>query len=358
MKKENLEDVTLKFNPVAEFITSLGRIALNKQFTKLRIKYGIRPENRITNWINSLLGLINNEYKELLNFYFNDKGYFGLGLVFMLNQFDDEITIQEFINYLQDTSAEELTYYLLIPGYEGELNKNMVKEIRHNEENMFNWIEDNFIVPKTGKWEIFKVLMQPEKVKKDLIDLLDYYYDSFYKNKEEDIDKIINEHLENNKKELKQAFIESVFDILSNEFKKYIFESEGKKEVHVSYFTEFGSYVSFGRDSLIIGYKYPKLVNKLKENNRDLINYLQIFKVLSDETRLKVLLEIAQSPKYLAEIAKKLDYSDPAVKYHLDRLLNEDLIEVDKAGNRIYYKLKEVQFQKFVKQINKSFKLE
>ncbi|MCD5414463.1 MAG: ArsR family transcriptional regulator [Clostridiales bacterium] len=52
--------------------------------------------------------------------------------------------------------------------------------------------------------------------------------------------------------------------------------------------------------------------------SQGLLSKLSIFKVLADETRLKILLQMNQGPKYLTEMADSLGFSTPAIKYHLE----------------------------------------
>ena len=107
---------------------------------------------------------------------------------------------------------------------------------------------------------------------------------------------------------------------LSSAFEKNTFSVEGEIEVVVSYFLEFGSFFSVLTDGLVMGYRFPEIIEKLRPEKQSLLKYTQIFKVLADETRLKILLEINKDSRYLAELAEMLNSSDPAIKYHLNKL--------------------------------------
>ena len=62
-----------------------------------------------------------------------------------------------------------------------------------------------------------------------------------------------------------------------------------------------------------------------------------IFKTLSDPTRLKIVHTITERELRVCDIAEILDMSLPAVSYHLKLLKDAQLIKFRREGKNIYY---------------------
>lgn len=75
--------------------------------------------------------------------------------------------------------------------------------------------------------------------------------------------------------------------------------------------------------------------------NNSLNNTANIFKALGDTTRLKIikLIELMENNLCVGMIAQKLDVSQPAVSQHLKILKNAGLVESERIGFHIHYKI-------------------
>ena len=63
------------------------------------------------------------------------------------------------------------------------------------------------------------------------------------------------------------------------------------------------------------------------------------FKALADDSRLRVLELLEDGPKCVSQIASKLKVPQNLLSHHLKILREADLVQFDRAGNNIYYKL-------------------
>lgn len=82
---------------------------------------------------------------------------------------------------------------------------------------------------------------------------------------------------------------------------------------------------------------------------------VQIFKALSDETRLKVLIILSRRRICAKGIAKHLGISEAAVSQHIKILKEAGIIVGEKVGYYVYYDLQEEilsEIMKFIEQIN------
>src|ERR1700760_4716307 len=71
----------------------------------------------------------------------------------------------------------------------------------------------------------------------------------------------------------------------------------------------------------------------------------QVFKLLSDETRLRILLYLAQSQElHVTDLCSRLGQSQPAVSHHLALLRVSGLIESRREGKHNFYSVRADQF--------------
>ncbi len=77
----------------------------------------------------------------------------------------------------------------------------------------------------------------------------------------------------------------------------------------------------------------------------------EIFKQLSDGTRLRILWILCHCEECVSNIAVAMEMSDPAVSHHLKVLKNAGLIVNRRDGKEIFYKLADTQVAKYIHEI-------
>lgn len=94
----------------------------------------------------------------------------------------------------------------------------------------------------------------------------------------------------------------------------------------------------------------PELPDQLE---KDLV---QVFKLLSDETRLRVLSYLAREGElHVTALCDKLGQSQPAVSHHLALLRVAGLIEARRDGKHNYYSVRVKHFHRLMKEVFKNF---
>lgn len=76
-------------------------------------------------------------------------------------------------------------------------------------------------------------------------------------------------------------------------------------------------------------------------------NLAQVFKLMSDETRLRILLYLAQSETgelHVTDLCNRLGQSQPAVSHHLALLRVSSLIESRREGKHNFYSVRADHF--------------
>lgn len=87
-----------------------------------------------------------------------------------------------------------------------------------------------------------------------------------------------------------------------------------------------------------MGMEKQNNLSVLKENT-EIEALTQLFKVLSDPTRMRILLLISLQEKCVNEVADELNMSEAAVSHHLRILRMNDLVRYRRDGKLIFYEL-------------------
>lgn len=83
----------------------------------------------------------------------------------------------------------------------------------------------------------------------------------------------------------------------------------------------------------------------------DCAQVAEIFKQISDGSRLRILWLLCHCEECVSNIAAAVDMSDPAVSHHLKLLRKSGLIVSRRDGKEIYYKLADTQQAQIVHRV-------
>jgi ArsR family transcriptional regulator len=101
----------------------------------------------------------------------------------------------------------------------------------------------------------------------------------------------------------------------------------------------------------------PVAESKANGKSFDLPNQLekdlvQVFKLLSDETRLRILLYLAREGElHVTALCDKLGQSQPAVSHHLALLRVAGLIEARRDGKHNFYSVRTGHFHRIMEEL-------
>lgn len=93
-------------------------------------------------------------------------------------------------------------------------------------------------------------------------------------------------------------------------------------------------------------FRFPELSQQLE---KDLV---QVFKLLSDETRLRILMYLAREGElHVTALCDRLEQSQPAVSHHLALLRVAGLIEARRDGKHNFYSIRKVHFHRIIAEL-------
>jgi len=89
--------------------------------------------------------------------------------------------------------------------------------------------------------------------------------------------------------------------------------------------------------------------------NDFILTMADVFKALSDPTRLKVISLVATKKDnfYVAEIAEKIGITNSAVSQHLKILKNVNIVKPVREGYKVYYQINTEMLETFIDKIEK-----
>lgn len=104
-----------------------------------------------------------------------------------------------------------------------------------------------------------------------------------------------------------------------------------------------------------MNYSWPR-----EPQGRELENLTQLFKVLGDPSRMKVLFQIGSSEACVSEVAARLNMSESAVSHHIHILRMNGLVRWRRSGRTILYQMNDNHVRTIItqgcKHIEESFK--
>ncbi|MHA1229449.1 MAG: ArsR/SmtB family transcription factor [Candidatus Helarchaeota archaeon] len=107
--------------------------------------------------------------------------------------------------------------------------------------------------------------------------------------------------------------------------------------------------------------EYINDLKKLKEKidkNRDFINILKVNKVLSDKNRLLILgMLLEQEEMCICEFSIALNLTQPTISHHLKKLEDAGLIEGEKSGKFVHYRIVKSRIKDYIDLLSNFIKI-
>jgi DNA-binding transcriptional ArsR family regulator len=346
MKKNNFE---LDKSLIYEFLLSLFRLNNNDslKLEDLDLEKKIKLDKEIVNWVENTITKFPDDKKNTLELFFDKESYFGLCLVSEISLLDFN-SIEKYINHLKNKEEEDFLKRFTESGYGPamDIKKENIKELIKNEKEAAEFVQTKLNLSSSQKWNLLQFYFNPEKMKSDFIDLLEWYYDNIFSKNLEWI-KVNFEKVNNNYQENLKRYGGKYLENILNKFIDDPLAGE-KVTVAFSYFYEtalLNSFTDRGQTFYLIGFRFPDI---FAGDEQGLLGSLELFKALADETRLNIISLLAQKTMYGNELAEKLNLSNATISHHVSKLLVNNIIQAKKEDNKLYYKFNKNKFEKTV----------
>ena len=93
-------------------------------------------------------------------------------------------------------------------------------------------------------------------------------------------------------------------------------------------------------------HRFPELSSEVEKE------LVQVFKLLSDETRLRILVYLTREGElHVTALCDRLGQSQPAVSHHLALLRVAGLIKARRDGKHNYYSVRQSRFRRLIEQV-------
>ncbi len=309
-----------------DFITSIARVKNNERYSTSK------SDKDLFGWYESLKDKLPAKIIDLIDLYFHKEYPFGTMLTGLIKKSESK-TVEQLLEVLEKTSPDFLLKRFIFIGLKEKANKNLneLDRLILADANAISFINENTIFGDKEKWQILQLIMNKNKINTDLDYLLRWFYESIYRSKEPLVIEKIYEYEKDLKERIELYGDEYIHLLMPFD---YVHNKEDVLTLALSHhFENFSLFNTYDR-TFVYGYKYFASV----ENEHAILAGKQLFKALSDETRLNILRLLSKRPWYGNEIAEKLNISNSTVTHHMATLILNNLVSSYRQEYRIYFK--------------------
>lgn len=100
----------------------------------------------------------------------------------------------------------------------------------------------------------------------------------------------------------------------------------------------------------VVNYEKVEAVKNELPSTREIADLSEIFKVLGDPTRLKIVLALAKEELCVCDLATLVNLSVSAISHQLRLLRNLRLVKYRKSGKMVYYLLDDDHIESIINQ--------
>jgi DNA-binding transcriptional ArsR family regulator len=196
-------------------------------------------------------------------------------------------------------------------------------------------------LPDTLKYRFMIFMDNPDGVLKHLFGMYELVKDSWLKHQKH-FDGMVKSHLK--KFETMSdadmiAFVEKTISIRSLPQNQNIAIAPSVFSYNTLSFMDLPWYQSDATSSIwYLGVKLFDIFDLINSTSDQRQRLTTALKVLSEQSKLEILMLCKKTPQYGVNLAKQLKLSTATVSYHLNALVNLGYLSLNMEGNRIYYK--------------------
>lgn len=331
MKTDKVMDmghITIKYNIVAEFIFSIMRIFdQNDLFEngKVLVIHNRELERYCQNVRTKLEPFIKSEIRQFIN------GFNG-GMLALIDYCvsSEFANIEDFISHIEGMTSKELVGIYLKEYHINDLTPDspkgeIVKAVKAKVETR--------LASKEGKY--IKLLLRGEETKEQMTGYFKHYYKTFFSQIETQIMEKLEEIKVRHERMVKtnrQMFLDHIFPFLRNEDIKL-----EQLSIYVSYTGEISNMLWRYEGEKQIRYIYGVAHEQKMDKDYTSVIRKEFLKLLQDDTRYGILKLLGEKKWYGKELADHFGLTTATMSYHLNRLTNFGVVDIEKGVSKRYY---------------------
>lgn len=337
--------MTLIKSPVFELLASMFRLHNHERLEDGRRNPDEASKSRLDAWVQGTRVKIYGAIEQELELFFNRESFFGLTLVRWVYANECHGSLDEFRRMVADADAPALLVPFLQTGFAPDKLPDT-----GNPQEVAAYIR-TINLPEPEKWKLAYLLADPEETKRRLLVLFDRCREGYF-----EADRPIWEESQTRAAELAgQQWLTRGRDMLGDLLVHTgltVPEDSGKRIVLApSHFYYRSSLVS-DTDGVFI-YLFGSEVLRLTEHH-SVEDAVEIFRILGDEKRMKIIQILNAGPQYGYELAQKLELSNSTVSHHLSALSSVGLLESMRVENKVFYRLRKEELEQLLARITKT----
>lgn len=281
--------------------------------------------------------------EDLVRCYLLDNHSIGFGVIlyyYLLSKGEDPKDIDELLTLIKQLKHHEIVKCLAI--------KLSGKDSQNNDLEELMLILENSDKESRQKWDWYQALKYPERLINDLCQLIKItsnLYEPFYQTIEEEV-RLFEKNFQ------LEHWLEGD-EVVEEKLRESGSQLFALAPWAVEYFIEKHDFFSPLSYSLVIGTRVgDMLYDKSQLDDERLVLLLRM---LADETRYKVLLELAKSGSKNKEIAQKLNLNKASISFHTKKLLNSGLLDMILDDGKVNYRLNEELVRLLLNKLDSDF---
>jgi Predicted transcriptional regulators len=326
--------VTFTVHPPVEFLYALNFTANEKNLYKFYSDFYFTPPETFKKNIENIKGNLSRYAQNELKYFFEWRDMIDiLGKIILDNR---EITrVSEFIDFLDRMDEKELRSYITgqsLCGWDDMVCLDETENIK----NIVLYIRNMDDKGDEEREKLLECVQNTGEMRSRLCLLMRQFYEKGYRPIE---DSILSEIT--TAKERYEELLHDDPDLFDREYLGGLIAS-GHKEfvIHISYFTQIRAWTfNIGPFSDVKWVNLGIYTEHYPRGKFVRARVQSFVKILSDKKRFEMVELLGKRQYYVHELSAALELTPPTVCYHLNSLLDSNLVSMEKGANKTYYSL-------------------
>jgi DNA-binding transcriptional ArsR family regulator len=327
MMQELLPKVFVVSSPVFELLASMFRLQSHERLSKGAILSPAQDFD-LDQWIERVRQELPDDTMKSLEHFFHIESFIGLSLVQFAWRTNTYSSCDDFLNLLRATSPYDLFALFMQTGY----LPGTIEDI-HDTAEVTDFIKKSAL-PEIEKWKLAYMYLDIENTKQRFTELVAKCYALYFKNEWENLKRLQAASIRNLMGQIKtRKDISHRFPYMDE---KSVLDTDTTIVLAPSVLYHFNALSSDDETGSTLINLYGVRYLDARTGYDEIVESL---KLISDETRIKIIKMLNTGPRYGYELAERLNLTSSTISHHLAMLSAARLVSPIRRDNRVYYEL-------------------